>query len=125
MTSPTGYIYLLGVDEDEVSILADIGAQAGSAVVAKGIVKALGVATKSASLSNGGALFVLETIISMVGSEAVDYFQRNDIVGHHMISLSRQAGKPVGVPILLLLMGVCASVSMLIGHQPGILLHLW
>lgn len=84
------FIYFLGVDEDEISLITDIGIQIGSAVIAKGIVEALGVLAKGASLSSGPA-FVLETAISIVGAEAADYFTENDVVGQHLISLSRTA----------------------------------
>lgn len=90
------YIYLLGVDEDEVSLLADIGSQVGSAVIAKGFVEAIKIFAKGGALSSGGVAFILETAVGIIGGKAAEYFQEEDIVGQHLFSLSRQAGWGVG-----------------------------
>lgn len=90
------HIYLLGVDEDEISLLADIGAQVGSAMIAKGFIEAIRIFAKGGALSSGGVAFILETAIGIIGGKAADYFQEEDIVGQHLFSLSKEAGWEVG-----------------------------
>ena len=93
-------LLFVGVDEDDISFVEDLGAQAGIAVLAKGVVKALQAAGHVGSAAGGPAAiageFVLEAAIGYAGGQVADYFQQDDLIGQHLLTIYRRNGWGAG-----------------------------
>lgn len=89
-------LLFIGVDEDEISFVEDLGAQAGIGLVAKGVVEVLKTMGHVGSAAGGPAAFAgefaLETALSYAGGRTVDYFQQEDLIGQHLFPIFRRNG---------------------------------
>lgn len=99
-------LLFIGVDEDDISFVEDMGAQAGIALLAKGVVKALKAIGHIGSAAGGPVAvageFALETVISYAGSKAADYFQQEDIIGQHLLTIYRRSDWGAGEQVTFL-----------------------
>lgn len=89
-------LLFIGVDEDDISFVEDLGAQAGIGLVAKGVVEVLKTMGHVGSAAGGPAAFAgefaLEAALSYAGGRAVDYFQEEDLIGQHLFPIYRRNG---------------------------------
>lgn len=88
------YLLIVGLDEDSVDFPYDFGYEVGVGILAKGLVEAAKLAAKSASGGTGGpaglaAEIAFEAVISYAGSEALNWYEQNDIIGQQALRLSR------------------------------------
>ncbi len=89
-------LLFIGVDEDEISFVEDLGAQAGIGLLTKGVAKVLKTMGHVGSAAGGPVAFAgefaLETALSFAGGRAVDYFQEEDLIGQHLFPIYRRSG---------------------------------
>jgi len=86
-------LLFIGVDEDDISLVEDLGAQTSISLLATGVVKAL---TTAGYLSSAAGGFVLEVAIGFAGERVADYFQEEDIIGQHLYPIYRDGGWGAG-----------------------------
>lgn len=93
-------LLFIGVDEDDISLVEDMGAQVSISLLAKGVVEALKAIGHVGSAAGGpvgiAGEFVLEAAIGYAGGRVADYFQEEDIIGQHLYPIYRSKGWGAG-----------------------------
>lgn len=84
-------LLIAAVDEDEIDFIGDLGAELGIAALSRWLIGAAKGVAHVGSAAGGPLVVVgevaLEAGISYVGGEAVDYFEREDILGQQAFVL--------------------------------------
>lgn len=87
------YLLIAAVDEDEIDFIGDLGAELGIAALSKWLLNGVKGLAHAGSAAGGvvgiAGEVALEAAVGYVGGEAVNYFEREDILGQQAFILYR------------------------------------